>query len=544
MKKILKKSVALFSLVVFLLLLLTPFLSVNTASAASMVPVYSFTRLDSGVHFYTTVESERTSVLNGGFWRYDGVAGYVFNYRVNNSSPLYRFYNNNNGDYVYTTSESEKLNLLSQNSNWWRYEGTVGYVATYQLGNLTPLYRYVRTDNFNLHAYTFSESEKTALEQNTLWRSEGVAAYISATNYLNNDGYNYYNYGNNYNNLSVSCSPNVLATNTGKIVYWNGYATGGNGAYTYSWSGTDGLSGLQSSVSTSYSYPGTKIANVTVYSGGMSATTACNSPVSIYNNNTNYFYNGYNYNYGYGYGNSNLLYGTCVADKTTTKAGEVVTWNAVATGGNSLYSYSWSGDEDLSGIGSAVSKIYQKNGSKSATVTIVSGGQSITRNCTNGVVVSSGKTVDSPTYITPVSSAPTVKNTDLTVNCGPDIQNVSLGNSVVWLSNVSGGNGDFVYSWEGSDGLSGTQKYLPMAYLSSGNKVAVLNVKSGSQSVSAVCASLLVSSTTSSTDSKNSMSASAVFGNWSNILVVILSIIAISLLGYVIYFAKKLNSKI
>jgi hypothetical protein len=62
---------------------------------------------------------------------------------------------------------------------------------------------------------------------------------------------------------------------------------GGNGLYTYSWSGTDGLYGYNSSAYMTYNTPGTKYAYMTVYSNGQSVTRTCSFYV---NDRNNFFY--------------------------------------------------------------------------------------------------------------------------------------------------------------------------------------------------------------------------------------------------------------
>ena len=53
----------------------------------------------------------------------------------------------------------------------------------------------------------------------------------------------YYPPVNYYQPLTVSCSANTASGNTGSAVTWSAYASGGNGSYTYSWTGSDGIYG-------------------------------------------------------------------------------------------------------------------------------------------------------------------------------------------------------------------------------------------------------------------------------------------------------------
>lgn len=103
-----------------------------------------------------------------------------------------------------------------------------------------------------------------------------------------------------------------------------------------------------------------------------------------------------NYNYGSNAVVSNLPYGSlytwtsmsinCYAGPTMTSVGRPVTWYATASGGNGYYSYSWVGSDQLYSNESSVDKIYYSTGTKLATVTVTSGGQSVTKQCSTNIV--------------------------------------------------------------------------------------------------------------------------------------------------------------
>gem|GEM_PF-5768926 len=91
----------------------------------------------------------------------------------------------------------------------------------------------------------------------------------------------------NTNNLAVSCSVYPSATLWNGLVTFTATATGGNGPYTYSWTGNDGLVGNTPSVSNYYfsspipNYVYYKTAAVTVTSGGQSVIKQCpNIPIN------------------------------------------------------------------------------------------------------------------------------------------------------------------------------------------------------------------------------------------------------------------------
>lgn len=105
----------------------------------------------------------------------------------------------------------------------------------------------------------------------------------------------------------------------------------------------------------------------------------------------------------------NNLTAYCVANPTSATIGQNIIWTVYPTGGNGSYSYSWTGTDGLSyGNASAIQKVYTTGGSKTATVTVYSNGQTITANCTAtitdyGTPVSNVTVIRQPTTGTPVS---------------------------------------------------------------------------------------------------------------------------------------------
>lgn len=222
-----------------------------------------------------------------------------------------------------------------------------------------------------------------------------------------------------YYPLSVSCTANTTYTTTGSYVTWYAYVTGGNyNSYTtYSWSGTDGLYGSQSTISTYYSNPGTKYAYVTAYTNGQNVTAQCTSPVTITSS-----YNNYNYSYvapvsySPNYGSNLGLQIACAVDKVSATVGTPVTWTveAIGSGNYTNYSYAWTGSDGLSGNQSSIITTYTTPGLKSAVVTITTqNGQSQSKACTNTVTIKSATkaaVTKKPAVVAAVSTAPQVVN--------------------------------------------------------------------------------------------------------------------------------------
>lgn len=197
-----------------------------------------------------------------------------------------------------------------------------------------------------------------------------------------------------YSPLTVSCSPNTTSVTTNSTVYWNAYVSGGNGSYSYSWSGTDGIYGSSQSIAYVYNNAGQKYASVTVYSNGQSVSQSCNYSVNVggYNYNPGYvnnvYYNSNNYN-----SNNNGLDVACYSDPTTARVNQPITWRAEVTGGIAPYTYSWTGSNDLAGSESTVIKYYSSVGDKNAIVTIKSAdGKTATRACSTSLTIRSAST--------------------------------------------------------------------------------------------------------------------------------------------------------
>jgi len=81
--------------------------------------------------------------------------------------------------------------------------------------------------------------------------------------------------------LSVSCSVSQTSLTVGQTAIWTAQTSGGTGSYTYTWSGTDGLSGNTQTITKSYLTAGTKNASVSVVSGDRSVNQSCNNSVSV-----------------------------------------------------------------------------------------------------------------------------------------------------------------------------------------------------------------------------------------------------------------------
>ena len=81
---------------------------------------------------------------------------------------------------------------------------------------------------------------------------------------------------------------------------------------------------------------------------------------------------------------------------------------------------------------------------------------------------------------------------NLSVSCVPSKRNAVAGETIAWISYVSGGSGSYLYTWSGSDGLAGNTSAVQKAYATHGEKIATLTVTSGNRLITVSCGSVIV----------------------------------------------------
>ncbi|MDD4803835.1 MAG: hypothetical protein PHN69_01550 [Candidatus Pacebacteria bacterium] len=252
------------------------------------------------------------------------------------------------------------------------------------------------------------------------------------------------------NNLTVSCSANPSNIEIGESTTWLANASGGTGSYTYSWSGTNSLSGSSRTVNKLYSTEGEKTATVIVTSGNKTAYVNC----SVYVEDED---------------DDDDLEVTCYADDDSVETGDSIKWIADVDGGSGSYSYSWSGTNSLTGSSKTVTKRYTSDGEKYAKIKVISGGQTEYATCYADVEEDEDE------------------DDDLEVSCYADDDSVETGDSIKWIAEADGGSGSYKYSWSGTDGLDGSSRTVTERYSDEGEKKARVKVTSGGQTEYATC---------------------------------------------------------
>ncbi len=198
----------------------------------------------------------------------------------------------------------------------------------------------------------------------------------------------YSNTSDNNQQLDGYCIINPNTAEVNQDLNFMAYPTGGNGNYTYSWSGSDGLSSSAQNFTGRFGIPGYKTAHVTIRSGNQIVTKTCSANV-VQRFNPPY---------------NNQLSAYCVGNPSNVGVNQTVTWTVYPTGGNGSYGYAWSGTDSLYGYSQYVDKSYSYTGTKQATVTVTSGGYSTSAVC--NVNVGNGSVSNVTVYRQPTSGTP------------------------------------------------------------------------------------------------------------------------------------------
>ncbi len=254
--------------------------------------------------------------------------------------------------------------------------------------------------------------------------------------------------------LNGSCAANDSTLDINQTVTYSASATGGTGTYTYAWTG-DAITatGTARTHATSYGSAGTKHATVRITSGSQTITKNCTVAVMeapVVNNPE--------------------FTGSCSVNPSSALINESIIYTAHASGGTGSYTYSWSGWDNLSGTSQVIQKMYGTPGTKTATVAITSGGQTIYKNCQTEIHQPMGG-----------------GSVGLTASCAANITSGYAGDTVTWNANASGGNGSYSYSWTGTDNLSGSTQSINKNYPDVGSKFASVTVYSNGQSTTQTC---------------------------------------------------------
>ena len=307
---------------------------------------------------------------------YDQYSPSSSSYDTYSVNPVYDQYTPSYGGSSYSTP-SYSSSCSSCGGSSYSYRPSAGYTYTpsssYRYVPSTgtsassPSYQYVYSSNTNTNTNTSSANNTNTITNNPVNVFNPTNNNDARINLVVLGGGTSGTNQQTQQSLDGSCSISPSTVNVGQSVSFFASATGGNGSYTYSWTGDNGINATGQSFTGQFSYPGNKTATVTIYSNGQSITRSCNVNVQ-----------GGSY-----YGGSLSAY--CSANTQNVAVGQPVTWTVTPTGGTGSYSYNWSGESIYGTNGQTVSATYNTPGYKTATVNVYSNGQTVTTSCSTNI---------------------------------------------------------------------------------------------------------------------------------------------------------------
>lgn len=153
--------------------------AVRRKTADKLVPVWRFYNSATGAHFFTRSASERDNVIANlsppkGSFQYEGEAFKVANAPSPGLSPVHRFYNTQTGVHFYTISDTERTHITT-NLPQFAYEGIAYYASKVNGGGMTPFYRFYLPGK-GFHFYTASQQERDNITANlaAIYQYEGA----------------------------------------------------------------------------------------------------------------------------------------------------------------------------------------------------------------------------------------------------------------------------------------------------------------------------------------------------------------------------------
>lgn len=269
--------------------------------------------------------------------------------------------------------------------------------------------------------------------------------------------------------LSLSCDATPTSGKIGDTFTFIANPSGGTGTYSYSWTGTDSLSGNTKQVNKSYSSSGSKNGTVTVTSGTDVLTRTCvvtvvDKPVIV----------------------PPVLLPYCEASTPKVR----VTWNH-ADRGNDGYNVDIDNDNNWSNGGWSMfvpsgTTVLDTNGGF-ANFGGTSGTLNLEPNKTYQLRVYYKYTGDYTSAVSFTTTSCGGGGGQFTLSCDVAPTLAGINETVNWKALPSGGTGTYSYSWTGSDGLSGSSANVSKAYQSEGQKSGTVTVTSGTETLSRTC---------------------------------------------------------
>ena len=163
---------------------------------------------------------------------------------------------------------------------------------------------------------------------------------------------------------------------------------------------------------------------------------------------------------------------TCTPNKTTIFVGANVTWNSNVSGGTGNRQFEWNGTDNLLSSTSSATITYTTTGIKTASVTVTSGTEQVTVNCTSSVEVLS------PALTGFCAVSVNIRPEDYTVTWRAGVRTFGFIEPV-----------EPVFLWTDPDNLTETNQSIDRTYASTSPAVksASVDIQAGNQSLPLTC---------------------------------------------------------
>jgi hypothetical protein len=165
---------------------------------------------------------------------------------------------------VFTSVASAQYYSYDQNAQYYPYQSYTYPSYSY------PDYSYSSYPNYTYPSYQYQYNYPSYGYQNQY--PSQYPYYYDQRPYSN---YGYPSY--ELPSVTVYCSANVNTAYPGQMVTWTAYPSGGNGYYSFDWTGENVSNNNSASAFATYYIPGTKSPTVTVSSGNKHIKQGCSS---------------------------------------------------------------------------------------------------------------------------------------------------------------------------------------------------------------------------------------------------------------------------
>ncbi len=195
--------------------------------------------------------------------------------------PVYNYYSPIN----VTCSANVNYTNTGVNVSWRAYASGGNGNYSYSWSGTDGLYGSSNVANIYYNTSGTKSASVTVYSNNSQTTAYCSNIVVSNPNYYYNNNYTYnpqviYN----TNDIQIACFADKTSTTIGTPVTWATEVYPVNQNYTYAWTGTDGVSGNQGTLITTYVSSGSKSAIVTVSANGISRSKACGNTVSVKSN--------------------------------------------------------------------------------------------------------------------------------------------------------------------------------------------------------------------------------------------------------------------